>query len=69
MTWLVVFSTMGSDSIDSRQHNFSETPVFAGCGVRAGGTNESNTYRRTQRKNTVFRSSNQVVHGVPNGSP
>ena len=39
---------------DSHQHNFSETPVFAGCGVRAVGTNESNTYRRTQRKNTVF---------------
>ena len=44
---------------DSHQHHFSETPVFPGCGVRAVGTNESNTYRRTQRKNTVFRSGYQ----------
>ena len=28
--------------------------MFAGGGVRAMGTNESNTYRRTQRENTVF---------------
>jgi len=44
---------------DTHQHHFSETPVFAGGGVRAVETNESNTYRRTQRKNTVFRSANQ----------
>ena len=25
---------------DSHQHHFSETPVFAGCGVRAVGTKE-----------------------------
>ena len=27
-------------SQDSHQHNFSETPVFAGGGVRAVGTKE-----------------------------
>jgi len=52
-------------SCDSHQHHFSETPVFAGCGVRAVGTNESNTYRRTQRKNTVFRSANQYSRTQP----
>ena len=36
------------------QHHFSETPVFVGCGVRAVGTNESNTYRRTQREKRFF---------------
>ena len=49
----------GRDMSDTHQHHFSETPVFAGSGVRAVGTNESNMYRRTQRKNTVFRSSYQ----------
>ena len=44
---------------DSHQHHFEKTPVFVGRGVRAVGTNESNTYRRTQRKNTVLRSANQ----------
>ena len=43
-------------SFDTHQHHFSETPVFAGCGVRAVGTNESNTYRRTEREKTIFRS-------------
>ena len=38
------------------QHHFEERAVFVGRGVRAVGTNESNTYRRTQRKNTVLRS-------------
>ena len=36
------------------RHHFEERVVFAGCGVMAVGTNESNTYRRTQRKNMVF---------------
>ena len=26
--------------VDSHQHHFSETPVFAGCGVGVVGTNE-----------------------------
>ena len=30
----------GNDLIDSHHPHFSETPVFAGCGVRAVGTNE-----------------------------
>ena len=38
----------GTNETDTHQHNFSETPVFAGGGVRAVGTNESNTYRRTE---------------------
>ena len=50
---------------DSHQHHFSETPVFAGCGVMAVGTNESNTYRRTERKNTVLRSANQYSRTQP----
>lgn len=25
-----------SEVIDSHQHHFSKTPVFVGCGVRAG---------------------------------
>ena len=50
---------------DSHQHHFSETTVFVGCGVRAVGTNESNTYRRTQRKNTVFRGGNQYSRTQP----
>ena len=52
-------------SSDSHQHHISETPVFVGCGVRAVGTNESNTYRRTQRKNTVLRSANQYSRTQP----
>lgn len=44
----------GNDLIDSHHPHFSETPVFAGCGVRAVGTNESNTYRRTEREKTIF---------------
>ncbi len=39
--------------------------MFAGCGVRAVGTNESNTYRRTERKNTVLRSANQYSRTQP----
>ena len=31
-----------------------ERAVYVGCGVRVVGTDESNTYRRIQRKNTVF---------------
>lgn len=50
---------------DSHQHHISETPVFVGRGVRAVGTNESNTYRRTQRKNTVLRSANQYSRTQP----
>ena len=53
------------NSKDSHQHHFEERAVFAGCGVRAVGTNESNTYRRTQRKNTVFRSANQYSRPQP----
>ena len=49
----------GRDMSDTHQHHFSETPVFAGCGVRAVGTNESNMYRRTQRENTFFGSGYQ----------
>ena len=49
----------------THQHHFSETPVFAGCGVRAVGTNETNMYRRTQRKNTVLRSANQYSRTQP----
>ena len=45
--------------MDSHQHHFSETPVFAGCVVRALGTNESNTYGRTERKTYIFPSGNQ----------
>lgn len=40
---------------DSHQHHFEERAVFVGCGVRAVETNESNTYQRTERKNTFFR--------------
>ena len=47
---------MSNASADTHQHHFSETPVFAGCGVRAVVTNESNTYRRTEREKTIFRS-------------
>lgn len=50
---------------DTHQHHFSETPVFVGRGVRAVGTNESNTYRRTERKNTVLRSANQYSRTQP----
>ena len=50
---------------DSHQHHFSETPVFARCGMRAVGTNESNTYRRTERENTVLRSANQYSRTQP----
>lgn len=39
---------------DSHQHHCSETPVFAGCGVRAVGTNETNMYRRTEREKLFF---------------
>lgn len=37
----------GMDWEDSHQHHISEPPVFAGCGVRAGITNETNTYWQT----------------------
>ena len=49
----------GRDMSDTHQHHFEERAVFVGRGVRAVGTNESNMYRRTQRKNTVFRSGYQ----------
>ena len=51
--------------VDSHQHHFEERAVFVGCGVRAVGTNESNTYRRTERKNTVLRSANQYSRPQP----
>ena len=38
---------------ESHQHHFEERAVFAGCGVRAVGTNETDTYRRTERGNTA----------------
>jgi len=44
---------------DSHQHHIEERAVFAGCGVMEVGTNESNTYRRTEWKNTISRSANQ----------
>ena len=50
---------------DSHQHHFEERAVFVGCGVRAVGTNESNTYRRTERKNTVLRGANQYSRTQP----
>ena len=50
---------------DTHQHYFEKRAVFAGCGVRAVGANESNTYRRTERKNTVFRSANQYSRTQP----
>ena len=50
---------------DTHQHHFEERAVFAGGGVRAVGTNESNTYRRTQRKNAVLRSANQYSRTQP----
>ena len=31
---------LGSGMRDTHQHHISETPVFAGCGVRAVGTKE-----------------------------
>ena len=55
----------GGERADSHQHHFEERAVFVGRGVRAVGTNESNTYRRTQRKNTVFRSANQYSRTQP----
>ena len=51
--------------MDTHQHNFEGRVVFAGCGVRVVGTNESNTYRRTERKNTVLRSANQYSRPQP----
>ena len=53
--------TFGLVSYDTHQHHFEKRAVFVGCGVRAVGTNESNTYRRTERKNTVLRSGNQYI--------
>ena len=47
--------------LDTHQHHPRETAVIAGGGVRAVGTNESNTYRRTERKNTVWGSTNQYA--------
>ena len=44
----------GRDMSESHQHHFEGRAVFAGCGVRAVGTNESNIYRRTQRKKRFF---------------
>ena len=39
---------------DSHQHHIEERAVFVACGVRAVGTNESSTYRRTEREKTIF---------------
>ena len=50
---------------DSHQHHFEKRAVFVGRGVMAVGTNESNTYWRTERKNTVFRSANQYSRTQP----
>ena len=35
--------------MDSHQHHFSETPVFAGGGVRAVGTNECVSTNSTEK--------------------
>ncbi len=35
---------------DTHERNLEEGLVIAGCGVRAVGTNETNTYRRTEQK-------------------
>ena len=48
--WLMIYE----NGWDSHQHNFDERAVFVGCGVMAVGTNETNMYRRTERRNTVF---------------
>ena len=46
--------TFGLVSYDTHQHHCEERAVFSGCGVRAVGTNELNTYRRTERKTWFF---------------
>lgn len=51
--------------IDSHQHNFEERAVFAGCSVRAVGTNETNTYQRTGRDNSIHWSVNQYSRTQP----
>lgn len=63
ITDFVLFVEM--EGKDSHQHHFEERAVFVGCGVRAVGTNESNMYRRTQRKKTVFRGANQYSRPQP----
>ena len=50
---------------DTHQHHFEERAVFVGCGVRAVGANESNTYRRAERKNADFWSANQYSRPQP----
>lgn len=40
--------------IDMHKYHIEERAVFVGRGVRAVGTNESNIYRRTQRKKRFF---------------
>lgn len=48
--------------LDSPKHHFEETTVIAGCGVRAVGTNELNTYRGTERK-TWFSECKSILTG------
>ena len=43
-TYTVKHIRKGLTLLNPHQHHFSETPVFAGCGVRAVGLNETNTY-------------------------
>ena len=45
---------MFPNRVYSQRHHFEERAVFAGCGVRAVETNESNTYRRTERGKQNF---------------
>ena len=40
--------------LDSHERKVEERADFIGCGVMGVGTNETNTYRRTGRKNTTF---------------
>ena len=62
---LICWESVGNSNWDTHQHHFEERALFVGCGVRAVGTNESNTYRRTRRKNTVFRGGNQYSRTQP----
>ena len=49
---------MSNASADTRQHHFSETPVFVGRGVRAVGTNECVSTNSMEKK-TGMRRANQ----------
>ena len=61
----VPFNAMYYAKQDSHQHHFEKRAIFVGRGVMAVGTNESNTYRRTERKNTDLRSANQYSRTQP----